>query len=439
MPGIIDDGRDMTAYKAIVYYCSISAVGKAVGMVSDEAASIKPWLYDIKEETFVENSDLESFLTLLNPDKTRSEFIKAYAAYYLTAGKSYLLALGDVKKSPLELDVVSPDYIELETSDVDPYVKLYRYNVHGMGGEIKFERSTVKGRFRYYDSGKERELWHVKMFNPKSSRQNEGLSPLDIVHYEVEQHLNSSRHNLSTLLKGARLSGILSIEGELGDEQRERLRAKIDGEWAGADNAGQIPIIDNSKATFSEFSKSMKDMDFLELKKEVTAAIYNIYNIPLPLISPDQMTLNNYKEAKYALYDMAVLPVVSRLYEELSNFLLPRFGIDPSKFKLWYDKKDIPALELRRAEETKRKKESGVYTINELRNIEGLDARPDGDVYANNKPTPVPMQSMPEPVIKDEDIKSKFVSIMSKQMDKQTGLRKYSDQEIEDISKEKGL
>ena len=438
MSSLAKDKFLLTPYRSAAYYASVSAVGKAIGLISDEIASIKPWLYDMQAEQFVEHKQLEELLCTPNPDKTKSELIKAYASFYLLDGNSFLIALGDVKKAPLELDVTYPDYIRYEDAKDDSYVDYYTYV--SKNTSLKFKRSEGKRRFRYYNDA-ERELWHVKMFNAYAEKKNEGLSPLDIVYYEVEQHLHSSKHNLSTLMRGARLSGMLSIEQELDDPQRANLRNRVDGEWAGASNAGQIAIIDGSKANFSEFSTSMKDMDFLNLKKEVTAAIYNIYSIPLPLISIETMTLDNYKESKFMLYDMAVLPIVARLYEELSLFLLPRFGLDVTRYKIWYDKKDIPALELRRAEELKRKKESGLYKLNELRALEGLDPVDGGDIiYQSMKLVPVgtDMSQLKQPVNTDT-IKDRFFEIMKKQMNKVTGERRYSDDVIEEIAKEKGI
>ena len=437
--GVTKDKGVISAYQAIVYYTSVSAVAKAIDMLSDEMSIIVPYVYDIGAMKFLDkNTDVEDLLNNPCPLLTRNQFLKQITAYYLITGNVYIMAVGGVNKPPVELEILRPELIEPIQSFRDRYPEYYSYNSNQ--GVYNFKRAIEGNKMRFVE-GDGRELLHIKTFNPYDNGLK-GLSKLDQIYYEVEQHLNSSVHNLSMLRKGARSSGLITSETELGDEQRPRIREQLNAQYAGSDNAGKIMLLDGGKFDFKEMSTSMKDMDFLNLKKEVTAAVYNIFNIPLPLISTETMTLNNYSEARVAFYDNGVLPLTSCLYEKLTSFLFPRYKMDVNKFKLWYDSGEIPALEPRRTEEINRKKQSGVLTINELRALQGYAEVEGGDVIYQT-PMLQPLGTLlpaPTPIFpkKEDTTKEKFAVILRNELDYK-GERIYSDEEINDIAEKKGL
>jgi hypothetical protein len=97
------------------------------------------------------------------------------------------------------------------------------------------------------------------------------------------------------------------------------------------------------------------------------------YRVPLPLITDQRQTLNNYREGKLALYDDAVLPLARRLLGS--------------------------ALVSRRNDELKKRREIGVEDVNELREIMGRKPKEGGDVLY----LPVNMQPMgADPFAEDE-------------------------------------
>ena len=91
------------------------------------------------------------------------------------------------------------------------------------------------------------------------------------------------------------------------------------------------------------------------------------YNVPLPLITTDAQTFDNYKEAKLALFDDAILPLADRVFAGLSAFLLPRYSLDSAKYQLTYDVDQITALVMRRNNELKLLKELDIFSDNEIR------------------------------------------------------------------------
>jgi hypothetical protein len=82
--------------------------------------------------------------------------------------------------------------------------------------------------------------------------------------------------------------------------------------------------------------------------------------------------MDNFDKSMIAFYDQAVLPIANRIFSELTNFLMPRYGGNEDLI-LSYDVGDITALEPRRNEQMKVLKDLGIFTINQLRAETGAD------------------------------------------------------------------
>ena len=129
------------------------------------------------------------------------------------------------------------------------------------------------------------------------------------------------------------------------------------------------------------------------------------FGLPAQLVGiPDAQTYNNMPEARLALYEETIIPILRRIQSDLNEWLTPQFGDD---MRLEYDIDSIPAM----AESRKRVFESviqgvnsGILTRNEAREKLGFDPIKGGDTLF------VPASVMPislagESVGDDEDEK----------------------------------
>jgi phage portal protein BeeE len=114
-------------------------------------------------------------------------------------------------------------------------------------------------------------------------------------------------------------------------------------------------------------------MDFLNLHISAMKRIYNVLGVPTPLIFDDAAKFANFSEAKLALYDNTVIPLTKLIYSELTDFLMPRYP-GSEDLILSFNEGDIPALQSRHTENLERKQKLGIYTINELRALDGAGA-----------------------------------------------------------------
>lgn len=363
-------------YVAIDYYQKCAPLFSAVQLLADEISGITPYVYNTNDRTFTVKSPLLDLLENPNLDITGNEFLEQLACYFIITGNCFIVATGDSNRPAKELFIIPPQYVTLSPSK-NGYADTMSISSEFFYSDT-FKAREVNGRLRFYnETGAE--IWHIKEYNPLMGYNHlYGMSKVMPIQHEIEQYIHSSRHNLSLLVRGARPSGALVAQTPLDQDQFMRLSEEIDRFYAGSNNAGR-PILLENGIDFKEMSVTNKDMDFMELKKNVTNTIFNTLKIPLPLVSPDHMTMSNMDAARLTLYDNAVLPLVNRIFTELTNFLMHRYTNDKNLI-LWYSVEEISALEPRRNDELMKQKSLGVLTINEIRSKIGYEPLEGGDV-----------------------------------------------------------
>ena len=82
-------------------------------------------------------------------------------------------------------------------------------------------------------------------------------------------------------------------------------------------------------------------------KKVVQKLAIQRLKIPLPMISPDNMSFSNMDASKYLFYDNAVLPILKRILKFLSVKLLSRYP-NAQGLEFYFDESAIEALEARK-------------------------------------------------------------------------------------------
>lgn len=426
-------------------YNVVSIISTVIDMLATKAANIKPHIQNLKTKKFEDiegnNSKVSAIMNLLstpNPDETKTEFFRKLISFYLISGNTYVVGSGRLNKEIVELTCLHPSNFIIRSSNSDLYAQEYSYLI-GTGNtqEIVFKReeNNKDRRFRFVE-GELRELLHIKEFN--SNNFLLGQSKIDKIYFDAIQHHLASRHNKSLLEKGTRLSGLLAFQNNVTPTQAEQIKSALLQNVQGVDNAGGIYVCGNSSVSFTDLSKSQLDMNFPELLKTLSNSISLAYGIPLPLINQDSMTYSNYETANLSLYDNAVLPLVELIYEELSLFLLARFGLNPNEYRIFYNESEISALNIRKYEQIKTKKDIGVYTPNELRAMDGLSSLELGDVIYMPI-NMVPMGTAPimqANNLRGDAIKS-FIKTMKSYKYKDTGKPIFTDQEIkEEIEKQ---
>lgn len=349
---------------ALSLYDQSTAVSIPVNMVAEGFASLVPVL-EVDGKIVTDHPVLE-LLKAPSPFYDARLYAETIAKDYLITGETETVAIGAVTRPPLELQPISPSNISVDEGQGGLAVSMY-VSGNTLAGSYILDTHRGKGA-RYFD-GTLRELKQTRSYSTKSNSLLRGQSPLVSAAKEARQHILGNTHNASLLEQGGRLSVVFNFEDDMEDDDFKATKAEVRSQYGGAQKAGQIAVTAGGKLNIEEFGVNNKDMDFAKLQRMAQDSVALTYHVPLMLISTDAATMDNYKEAKLALYDDAVLPLADRLYAGLSAFLLPRYGLDPSKVKITYDIDQITALATRRNEELKLRKELGVETTNEYRSM----------------------------------------------------------------------
>lgn len=347
---------------------------RAIQLVSRNAACVPFTVYrGTGERRFrLHEHPLIDLLRQPNAMQARAEFFESVYAYYLIAGNSYLEAVRGMDGPARELWSLRPDRMRVIPS-TDGVVSAYRYQAGQT--HVDYTVSPVTG---YAD------VLHLKAFHPLDDWY--GMSPLEAAAVSVDQHNDAARWNASLLQASGRPSGALVFRpahsdapDTLTDAQRANLRSELEQYYTGSDRAGR-PLVLEGGLDWREMSLSPKDMDWLAGKDVSAREIALAFHVPPQLIGIDgSLTFANFEQARLALYDDAILPLVEHVKAELNAWLAPQFGPDIS---IDCDLDAVEALAPRREKTWARIAAAPFMTINEKRQALGLAPLPDGERLA---------------------------------------------------------
>jgi len=340
---------------------------RCIRLISQSAAAVPFALYRNKQR--LQEHPLLELLQRPNPVQGGAELFDAVFAFSLIAGNSYLEAVGPVAGSPRELWTLRPDRMRV-IPGVHGVPEAYRYTVDGKWVDFKVDALTGRAP-----------VLHIKNFHPLDDWY--GMSPLEAAAASVDQHNDAARWNVSLLQTGGRPSGALvytpahpDAPDTLTAEQRQTLKSELERFYTGRENAGR-PLILEGGLDWKEMSLTPKDMDWLAGKDVSAREIALAFHVPAQLVGiAGSQTFSNFEQARLALFDDAVLPLLDHVKDELNNWLVPQFGDD---LCLDYDIDKVEALALRRQQVWDRLAAADFLTVNEKRAALGYTAITGGD------------------------------------------------------------
>ena len=298
---------------------------QCVNLIARACAGIGWSLYRKRagKRTVVEEHPVLTLLNRPNPQMGGARFCEAVVAFLYLAGNSYVDGVGPEGKPFKELYPLRPDRMQLVPSG-DPFRPIDHYEYKVSGNPTKLDAEKVL---------------HMKTFHPTNDWY--GLSPIGIMAGAVDQSNAASEWNLALLQNSARPSGVVRYDSRMGDEEYEQAKKRFISEVTGAQVAGR-PMFTTGDFTWEQMGLSPQDMEWLESKKLTAREIAIGFGVSPELIGDSaNKTHANYGEARKALYEETVLPLMDWLVSELDGFLLPRYG---DQYTLGYDKDDIEAL-----------------------------------------------------------------------------------------------
>ena len=294
---------------------------QAMNKVAQAASSVPFTLYATGARGGKKEVMAHALLDLLatpNPMQSMGEFFQALYHYKMIAGNAFVQAVGAKNAAPGELYLLRPDRVAV-IAGKGCMPAGYRYTVGQQVTDFPVDRISGQSR-----------ILHLKNFHPLNDWY--GLSPVEAAAYSIDQHNQAGAWNQSLLQNGARPSGALVVRGDsatggaLSEDQYNRVKSQIDEQFTGSANAGR-PLLLEGGLDWKEMSISPKDMDFVLAKNSSARDIALAFGVPPQLLGiPGDNTYANLQEARLALWEQTVLPLVNATAGALNRWLIPMFG-----------------------------------------------------------------------------------------------------------------
>lgn len=350
-------------------------------------------------DTELEEHPIKTLLNRPNPLMSGSEYFGCLYSYLLLSGNSYLLRSGPENQAPKELHLLRPDRMKI-VGGIRSIPQKYEYTVSGrIIDTYPIDQDTGFS-----------EVKHIKLWHPLDDHY--GMSPMKAAAVDVDQYNLSGKHNVNLLWNGARPSGAVIFKPQdesgmptyLSESQRQQLLTDLKNRFSGTSNTGR-PLLLEGDFDWKEMGLSPKDMDFQNLRNMAAKDIALCFGVPSQLVGiPDAQTYSNMAEARLALYEETIIPLMHRVESDINEWLVPQFG---ENIRVVYHYDSIPAMTERRKmvwENVVQGVREGIITRNEAR--ERLDMEPiDGgdDILVPHSLFPLG-GGMPEEAPKTEDI-----------------------------------
>ena len=116
---------------------------------------------------------------------------------------------------------------------------------------------------------------------------------------------------------GLRTSGIISMQGSLGDKARDRLKARI------AEQADMDVLILDQSAKFEQMALSSVDAEFLGSRQFSVSDIARLFSVPEPLLQLGQRALIDPTPFVSLFAMQALAPIVTAIEAEFDHAVLP--------------------------------------------------------------------------------------------------------------------
>jgi HK97 family phage portal protein len=345
----------LAAYKGWVYAC--------VNAIAEEVATI-----DLKLQRLTSNGwvDIENHLAIttlhdVNSFMSSSDLLLHTQAFLELEGNAFwYLPRGKATNKPAEIWLLDPTrtlVVKSATNFISGYV--YRNEV---GQNVPFNVT---------------EILHFKRFNPRNRYR--GLGTVAAAALAIDTDTYSAEWNRNFFYNSAMPSATLETAGTLTKEQLDRIKAEFDARYKGVDNAHKLAILQGG-LTFKPITLSQRDMEFLEQRRFTRDEILGIFRVPkTALLITEDVNRANAEATDYVFSKRVIKPRMEFITDQLNEFYLPMFGESLKSMRFVFTDPVPQNIELKLKE-----KETGIragyYTINEVREEEGLDPVDGGDV-----------------------------------------------------------
>lgn len=270
------------------------------------------------------------------------------------------------------------------------------------------------------------QLIYLPLFNPDNiNTNNRGLSPIEVVKEEVFTDEKSREYNTKFFENFGKVGGVLFDEkGQITSTDMQTLVNNFNAHHQGSDKAHKTLGLPTG-IKYQELAQTMKEMQFLESRKDIRDRILSILGIHKSVFGvTDQVDRAVADTALRQLWIHTLQPNSRRIQEKFNQQLFKRYF---PAYRCKFDYNAVVELQENKKDILERAKiyQSLGYTINEVNEMLDLGMDEITDPIGDMRFVPVTLMPMDDLLIGEEE----STKIISNTDDKLENLAKFLDKE----------
>lgn len=240
--------------------------------------------------------------------------------------------------------------------------------------ELEYRINLINGESKIVSQS---EIFHVMYRSLDGVR---GLSPIACERQTIGLALSAQEHGAATFANGAKPGGVLSIPSVLSKEAYDRLKADWQSAYSG-ENAGSTAILEQG-TEFKPLSMTNADAQYLETRRFQVEEIARIFGVPLFMIQSTEKTTSwgsGIEQMSMGYVRYTLLAWIKRWEDAIWRDLLSENDSDVQvKFNVEGLQRGAMSA---RFDAYQKGINMGVYSPNEIRELEDMNPREGGDIY----------------------------------------------------------
>jgi HK97 family phage portal protein len=302
---------------------------------------------------------LIELLNNVNPIQDGYDFAWARYMYMQATGNAYMHPVIDAATGfPYELWTMPPQWIEAIPSEVS-YLAGWRYGAEQISQEYFGVHEVI--HFKH--------AWHP--FNNWY-----GYGPMEAGWNVVCQDLARNLSDLAFFENNSRPDYAIISKGTNDPKALERITAAVEGRSKGPRKTGKMLAL-TGDVELKPLQFPPKDLAGVY---EITEQLAAVFGVPITLLKANDPNLASAETGYASWREGTIQPMLLRDEQVLNQRLVPMFGLKGQAF-LAYDN-PVPANREFEKGKAVAFVQAGIWTPNEARQIDGMDALPGGDMLA---------------------------------------------------------
>lgn len=335
-----------------------ATVFACIRILSNNFASLPLNIYEKSKDgtrNIAHDFHVQKVLHSPNEFMTPTEFKGASMISLLFTGERYAEIIRDKRKNIVALVPIQADLVNMDKEALKR-------------GKLIFKVQQ--------ESGTERTILGDNMWRSIGLTVDgiNGLSPIKFQRETIGHAIRAGEHGATMLAKGGAPSVVIKAN-VIDPVERNSMRKEWDSRYENGGGSAIIP----STWEIEPLKVSNEDMQYLQSRKFQRAEIASIFGVPLHFVGDmEKATLNNVEQQSLEFITFSLRPYLTAYEESISRDLLTK-----DERKKYYAKFNIKAL-LRgdtksQAEFYDKMTKNGVFSINEIRELEEMNPIDGGD------------------------------------------------------------